>query len=279
MLKYGYETLRRSFYRGCCAAQLRALWAQNTNHLLELHLDLSVDLSHLEQHIPCTRERERGRRGGKKKKRMKNTQQHKVIRESWKKTEEEKKLRRHPGVQAHASNTRTRKKKTYGTSDFVTGDNEDAHDESWHEATEDRADETTTSDDEHEEWGDKMLQNQILRERRSLVEIRRVAFFFFFSFFLWLHFDVRQTPLVETKSTPQRKVTVSTQGGGKEKKKGFRKHKMTKKKGEIRRLMHLRSESVFNRHIYLQAASSECAVHCREKGTQRATLSEGHIYI
>lgn len=67
MLKYGYETLRRSFYRGCCAAQLRALWAQNTNHLLELHLDLSVDLSHLEQHIPCTRERERGRRGGKKK--------------------------------------------------------------------------------------------------------------------------------------------------------------------------------------------------------------------
>lgn len=267
------------FYRGCCAAQLRALWAQNTNHLLELHLDLSVDLSHLEQHIPCTRERERGRRGGKKKKRMKNTQQHKVIRESWKKTEEEKKLRRHPGVQAHASNTRTRKKKTYGTSDFVTGDNEDAHDESWHEATEDRADETTTSDDEHEGWGDKMLQNQILRERRSLVEIRRVAFFFFFSFFLWLHFDVRQTPLVETKSTPQRKVTVSTQGGGKEKKKRFRKHKMTKKKGEIRRLMHLRSESVFNRHIYLQAASSECAVHCREKGTQRATLSEGHIYI
>lgn len=114
-------------------------------------MDLSVDLSHLEQHIPCTRERERGRRGGKKKKRMKNTQQHKVIRESWKKTEEEKKLRRHPGVQAHASNTRTRKKKTYGTSDFVTGDNEDAHDESWYEATEDRADETTTSDDEHEE--------------------------------------------------------------------------------------------------------------------------------
>lgn len=94
------------------------------------------------------RERETGR---EKKKRMKNTQQHKVIRESWKKTEEEKKLRRHPGVQAHASNTRTRKKKTYGTSDFVTGDNEDAHDESWHEATEDRADETTTSDDEHEE--------------------------------------------------------------------------------------------------------------------------------
>lgn len=48
---------------------------------------------------------------------------------------------------------------------------------------------------------------------------------------------------METKSTPQRKVTVSTQGGGKEKKKGFRKHKMTKKKkkggDEIRRLMHL----------------------------------------
>lgn len=41
-------------------------------------------------------------------------------------------------------------KKTYRTSDFVTGDNEDAHDESWYEATEDRADETTTSDDEHE---------------------------------------------------------------------------------------------------------------------------------
>lgn len=54
--------------KGCWGAQAGAEWARlqtlgawNTNHLLELHLDLSVDLSHLEQDVPCA-ERRRGRK-------------------------------------------------------------------------------------------------------------------------------------------------------------------------------------------------------------------------
>lgn len=106
-----------------------------------------------------------------------------------------------------------------------------------------------------------------------------VSPFFFFSpsFFDYILTSGKRHSWKQNQHLKER--LQSPHKGGKEKKKGFRKHKMTKKKGEIRRLMHLRSESVFNRHIYLQAASSECAVHCREKGTQRATLSEGHIYI
>lgn len=108
-----------------------------------------------------------------------------------------------------------------------------------------------------------------------------VSPFFFFSpsFFDYILTSGKRHSWKQNQHLKER--LQSPHKGGKEKKKGFRKHKMTKKKkrGGRNKEAHASSESVFNRHIYLQAASSECAVHCREKGTQRATLSEGHIYI
>lgn len=91
----------------------------------------------------------------------------------------------------------------------------------------------------------------------------------------------------QANATRGNKINTSKKGyslhtrGGKKKKRDLENTKWPKKKkrGGRNKEAHASSESVFNRHIYLQAASSECAVHCREKGTQRATLSEGHIYI